>query len=87
MKGCFVRLLKLSQRAAHNENKSSASELDQQCGVVAAKPETLSSVPWIHMVERKNWFLQVVLQTPHIGCGTCLYTQTQSHTHKVNKQL
>lgn len=61
MKGCFVRSLRLSQGAAYNENEAAASELGQQLAVAAAKADTLSSVPWTHMIGGENWLLQVIL--------------------------
>lgn len=80
MKGCFVRSFWLSQGVAYNENEAAASELGQQLGVAAAKADTLSSVPWTHMIGGENWFRQVILRSPYVHCGPGRHTQTQTLT-------
>lgn len=80
MKGCFVRSFRLSQGAAYNENEAAASELGQQLGVAAAKADTLSSVPWTHMIGGENWLRQVILRSPYVHCGPGRHTQTQTLT-------
>ena len=42
-----------------------ASEMAQRIKVLAPKPEDMSSIPGTHMMGRKNWLLQVVLQPLH----------------------
>lgn len=85
MKGCFVRSFRLSQGAAYNENEAAASELGQQLGVAAAKADTLSSVPWTHMLGGENWLRHVILRSP-LTVGQA-GTHRHRRSHRVNKQL
>lgn len=54
-----------------------AGKIASQIKVFATKFEDLSSIPTTHMVERKNWLIQVILSPP--------LTSTCSHRHILGK--
>lgn len=54
-----------------------AGKIASQIKVFATKFEDLSSIPTTHMVERKNWLIQVILSPP--------LTSTCSHRHTLGK--
>ena len=62
---------------AHKQMKTNfARETAQQVEILATKPNGLSSIPGLHMVEGENLCPQIVLGTS---------TGTHSHTYKRNK--
>lgn len=63
-----------------------ASEMVQRDKVLATRPNTLSSIPRIHMVEGKNMLLNIVLWPLQSYHGMIMYTYT--HTVKnINKNV
>lgn len=62
---------------AHKQMKTNfARETAQQVEILATKPNGLSSIPGLHMVEGETLYPQIVLGTS---------TGTHSHTYKRNK--
>lgn len=53
-------------------------EMVPQVDVLAGKPNNLSLVTEIQMVEAENWLLYVFLWLPHVLCGT------RAHRHEVD---
>lgn len=64
-------------------NLPTSREMAHWVKTLAAKPESPSSIPRTHMVEKENLLLHVVLWSPH----TCHDTQKHIHRdpHTINK--
>lgn len=62
------------------QNKAErVSMMAQWVKALDAKPDDLSSVPGIHIIEGENQLLEVVLWLPHVYCG--MHTPTYIHMY------
>lgn len=54
-------------------------EMTQQERALATKPDTVSSIPGIHVMEGENLSTRDVLWTPHTNCGIPMYAFSNKH--------
>lgn len=61
LKGLRQEEISLEATETPSQNKEMITETAQQVKQFAAKPDSLSLVPRVHMVEEENGFLEIVL--------------------------